>query len=86
MKSFTYTITDPVGVHARPAGVIVNVAKGYTCKVTVEKAGKAPADAKRIFALMGLGIKCGEQVTVSCDGSDEEEAAAKLEQVFKENL
>lgn len=86
MKEFKYVITDPVGVHARPAGVIVNVAKTFECKVTVEKAGKAPADAKRIFGLMGLGIKSGEEVTVRCDGADEEAAAAKLEEVFKENL
>lgn len=86
MKSFTYVITDPVGVHARPAGVIVNAAKGFACKTTVEKAGKTPADAKRIFGLMGLGIKCGEEVRVTCDGDDEDEAAACLEKVFRENL
>lgn len=86
MKSFDYVITDPVGIHARPAGVIVNAAKGFPCKVTVEKPGKAPADAKRIFGLMGLGIKCGEKVTVRCDGEGEEDAIEQLEKIFKENL
>ncbi len=86
MKSFNYVITDPVGVHARPAGVIVSVAKGFACSVTVSKAGKAPADAKRIFGLMGLGIKHGEEVTVTCDGADEDKAISELEKVFKENL
>lgn len=86
MKEFRYVITDPVGVHARPAGVIVSVAKSFACSVTVEKSGKAPADAKRIFGLMALGIKSGEEVTVRCDGADEDAAAAKLEEVFRENL
>ena len=36
MKSFTYTITDPVGIHARPAGILVKAVKPFqsTCKIT----------------------------------------------------
>ena len=86
MKEFKYIITDPVGIHARPAGVIVNLAKTYACKITVEKAGKAPADAKRIFGIMALGVKSGEEVTVSFDGDDEEQACAAMEAAFKANL
>ena len=55
MKEFKYIITDPVGIHARPAGVIVNLAKTYACKITVAKAGKAPADAKLSSGLWRLG-------------------------------
>lgn len=85
MKEFTYTITDPQGMHARPAGVLVKEAAKYQSSVTIEKDGKS-GDAKRIFAVMGLGVKCGQQITVKVDGPDEDEAAAAIEAFLKENL
>lgn len=85
MKSFNYTITDPVGIHARPAGVLVKAASTFESKVTITKDGKS-ADAKRLLNLMGLGVKCQDEVTVTVEGADEEEAAASLEAFFKENL
>lgn len=85
MKEFTYVITDEQGLHARPAGVLVKQAAGYKSSVTIGKGGK-DVDAKRIFAVMGLGVKCGEEVTVKVDGEDEETVAAELETFFKENL
>ncbi|MBQ3462150.1 MAG: HPr family phosphocarrier protein [Clostridia bacterium] len=85
MKEFTYTITDPQGMHARPAGVLVKEAGKYQSKITIEKDGKA-GDAKRIFAVMGLGVKCGQQITVKVEGDDEAEAAAAIEEFLKANL
>lgn len=85
MKEFTYKITDPQGMHARPAGVLVKEAAKYQSGVTIEKDGKS-GDAKRIFAVMGLGVKCGEEITVKVDGPDEDEAAAAMENFLKENL
>lgn len=85
MKEFTYTITDPQGMHARPAGVLVKEAAKYQSSVTIEKDGKS-GDAKRIFAVMGLGVKCGQQITVKVDGADEDEAAAAIEAFLKANL
>ena len=58
MKQFTYTIKDELGVHARPAGLLVKLAKKYTSKVTIEKDGKA-CDMRKLMAVMGLGIKAG---------------------------
>ena len=52
MKEFKYTITDPEGIHARPAGAFVKAAAAFPCKVTVTKDGKE-VDAKRILGLMG---------------------------------
>lgn len=77
MTKFTYTITDPAGVHARPAGALVKLAKEFACSVSIEHAGKT-ADAKRVFSIMALGIKCGDTLTFACDGADEAEAAARL--------
>ncbi|MDY2812894.1 MAG: HPr family phosphocarrier protein [Dorea sp.] len=85
MKTFNYVITDEVGIHARPAGMLVKEAKKYASTVSIVKSEKK-ADAKKLMVLMGLGVKCGEEVTVEVDGVDEEAAAAALETFFKENL
>lgn len=85
MKEFSYTITDPQGVHARPAGVLVKEAAKYQSSVTIEKGDKT-GDAKRIFAVMGLAVKCGNTVNIKVEGPDEEEAAKAVEEVLKSNL
>lgn len=85
MKNFEYTITDEVGIHARPAGLLAKKVKEYSSRVTVEKAGKS-AEAQKLMALMGLGVKKGDTVTVTVEGDDEAVAAAELEAFFKENL
>lgn len=85
MKSFDYTITDEVGIHARPAGILVKKVKEYASKVTITK-GERSAEAQKLMAVMSLGVKKGETVTVSVEGEDEEAAAADMEKFFKENL
>ena len=83
MKNFVYTIADPVGIHARPAGILVKEIKSYTgCTVTVTKDGKS-VNALKLMALMGMGIKQGDTVTISVEGDGEEEVAAKIEEFFK---
>ena len=85
MKSFEYTITDEVGIHARPAGLLVKEAKNYTSVIKITKDGKS-AEAKKLMALMGLGVKKGDTVTVSVEGGDEDTVAAKMEEFFRNNL
>lgn len=85
MKSFSYVIKDEQGIHARPAGEFVKAAKGFASSVTVTK-GEKSADAKKIFGLMGLAVKQGEEILVQVEGEDEENAAASLETFLKENL
>lgn len=85
MKSFTYVIHDKEGIHARPAGIVVAEAKKYASQVTIENKGKS-ADLKRIFGVMSLCVKYGEEVVINVDGADEEACAAALEKAFKENL
>ncbi len=85
MKSFEYTITDPVGIHARPAGVLVKEIKKYASTVTVNK-GEKSVNALKLMALMGMGIKQGDTIRVDIDGADEEKAAAEIEAFFKANL
>ncbi len=86
MKEFTYTITDPVGIHARPAGLLVKAVKEHASTIKIKTADGREADAKKLLALMGLGIKQGDSVTVSIEGDDEEGAAAAIETFMKENL
>ena len=85
MKEFKYVVTDAEGIHARPAGLLVKKAGEFTSSVTIAKGDKS-ADAKRIFGVMGLGVKTGEEVTITADGADEDAAIAELEAFFKENL
>lgn len=87
MKQFAYTITDPVGIHARPAGLLAKAAKGLDSTITITKAdGSKSAAATKVMALMGMGIKTGETVTVTVEGGSEEANAAVMESFFKENL
>ena len=83
MKSITYQITDRNGIHARPAGIIVQCAKRFASEITVEKDGESAA-AKKLFALMRLGVKFHDAVTVTADGDDEEEAVQCLYNIMRE--
>ena len=85
MKKFEYIITEPVGIHARPAGLLVKAASVYESSITIERDGKT-ADVKRLMALMSLGVKCDEKVTFIIEGTDEDIAVADLEAFCKENL
>ncbi len=85
MKEFNYTIKDALGIHARPAGELVKLAKTFASEVKVAKDGKE-ADCKKIFALMGLGVKKDQEVCFKVTGEDEEAASEALEQFMRENL
>lgn len=85
MKQFTYTVTDPIGIHARPAGLLAKAAKALDSSVTIAKDGKSVAAAK-LMAVMGLGVKTGDTITVTIEGGDEEANAAAMEQFCKENM
>ena len=85
MKEFNYTITDKEGIHMRPAGELVKAAKRFESSILIKKDGKT-ADCKKVFTIMSLAVKCGQEVTVKVEGSDEEQAAAKIEEFMKANM
>ena len=86
MKEFTYTITDPLGIHARPAGLLSKTAKAYgDTVVSVTKDGNT-VKASQLMKLMGLGIKQGDTIAVTAEGPAEAKAIAAMEQFFKANL
>lgn len=86
MQQFSYVIQDKDGVHARPAGRIIQAARGIKSDVTIEAKGRKISLKNGIFALMGMGIRCGEKVIVSCSGDDETSAFDLIKRSFEENL
>ena len=85
MKEFQYTVKDACGIHARPAGLLVKTVKGFASSATLEKDGKS-CDMRKLMALMGMGVKQGETVTVKVEGDDEEAAAAAVQKFLTENV
>ena len=85
MKSFSYTVKDELGIHARPAGLLVKEVKNFQSKVTLEKDGKS-VDASRLMAVMGMGVKKNQTVTVTVEGDDEDAACEAIKAFFETNL
>lgn len=85
MKTFQYIITDPEGIHARPAGELVKALKDFTSTITITKDGKS-ADAKRIFGIMSLAAKQGQEITITAEGEDENTAIKTIEEFLTANL
>ena len=86
MKQFKYTIVDPLGIHARPAGMLTKAAKVYAdTEITVDFNVKTDR-AKQLMKLMGLGVKQGSIVTVMAEGPSEEAAIAAMDDFFTSNL
>ena len=86
MKQFQFTVQDPLGIHARPAGLLAKLAKEYKDTViTITKDGST-VKASQLMKLMGLGVKQGDHVTVTAEGPAEEEAIIAMKKFFEENL
>ncbi len=85
MKTFAYTIRDEVGIHARPAGLLAKKAKEFESTILLERDGKS-VNLTKLMAVMGLGVKCGDTVTVTIEGADEAAAYEAIQAFFAENL
>ena len=85
MKTFTYTVKDELGIHARPAGMLVKEVKNFQSKVLLEKDGKT-VDASRLMAVMSMGVKQGQTVTITVEGEDEDAAYEAVKAFFESNL
>ena len=85
MRTFEYTIKDKLGIHARPAGLLVNAVRALDSEVTVPKGAKTVGGAK-LIALMGLGVKCGDTITVTVSGGDERASENALKEFLEKNL
>ena len=81
MKQISVTVIDPVGLHARPATVAVNAASKFKCEVKVAYKGRT-VNMKSIMGVMSLGIPTQSEITVSCEGEDEDVAVKTIEDVL----
>lgn len=84
MKSFKAKVIDPVGIHARPASELVQIASKFQSDVTIKSNGKA-ANAKSIITIMSAGIKCGDDIEIEVSGDDEAAAIKEIEAKLKES-
>lgn len=85
MKTFNYTITDELGIHARPAGMLAKTAKALDSEITITKEEKS-VGASKLMMLMGLGIKQGDTISVTINGGDEENSYNIMKEFFEKNL
>lgn len=85
MKQFTYTVSDPLGIHARPAGLLAKEAKKFSSVCTITKDGQTKK-LTQLMVLMSMGVKQGDTVTVTAEGEDEEAAIAALRFFFESHL
>ena len=85
MKEFRYTVVSELGMHARPAGMFAKLAKSYRSKIMIYKEDRS-SDALRLMNVMRIGIRQGDQIRITVDGEDEEQALAGVEQTCREYL
>lgn len=86
MKEFTYTIKDPLGIHARPAGQLAKLAKSFPGTTATLTKGEKTVKLSQLMMLMGLAVKKDTEVTVKVEGEAEDEACKALKDFFEQNL
>jgi phosphocarrier protein len=79
------TITDPIGLHARPASVLTTEASKFESDIKIVTTAGKEANLKSIMSVMALGVANGEEITIKAEGGDAEAALTKLEEVMKSN-
>ena len=82
MKQISVVVIDPVGLHARPATVAVNAASKFKSEVKITYKGRS-VNMKSIMGVMSLGIPTQSDVTISCEGEDEDVAVMTIEEVLR---
>ena len=84
MAKITVKVTDPVGLHARPASIVVSAASKFASDITISSEGKS-GNLKSIMNVMALGVKQGQEITIEAKGADADNAVAEINKVMKEN-
>ena len=82
MEKRDFTITAETGIHARPATILVQAASKFASDVTLSYEGKS-VNLKSIMGVMSLGIPTQSEITISCNGDDEDAAIAAIEEVLR---
>lgn len=84
MEKITVKIIDPIGLHARPASILVQEANKFNSEVKIEANGNE-ANLKSIMSVMAMGVKTGEEVVIIAEGDDAEETIKSIEASMKLN-
>jgi len=82
VEQMRYTITDPSGIHARPAGLLVQAARAHASTITI-RCRDRQADCKKLLQLMQMDIQCGDEIIVTAEGDDAADALEELEQTMR---
>lgn len=85
MISKNLIVVNPSGLHLRPAGVLSQTAMKFKSDITIIS-GEKKIVAKSVLNVMAAGIKCGTEITLVCDGEDEEEAMKTISQAIESGL
>lgn len=85
MRQLTYTIANALGLHARVAGQLTELALQSKSSITLNKNGST-ANAQSIFSVLSLAAKHGDTVTLDIDGEDEEAVCAAVDALCTKEL
>lgn len=80
-----FIIQNKVGLHARPASLLVQTANKFKSNITVEKDGNK-VNAKSILGILSLGAEKGAHISIEIEGEDEEAAMRALTQLIESNF
>ena len=86
MVSQLVKITNPTGLHLRPAGNLCREAVRFKCKITFQYGGKNTANAKSVLSVLGSCVKTGDEIRLVCEGEDEEDALQYLVAFIEKGL
>lgn len=79
------TLTNEIGLHARPASIFIRAAVKFPCDITVEKNGRS-YNAKSIMSVLSMSASNGDQLTLKAEGDKEEEAVKALVDVIENKI
>ena len=85
MVKQTVTVKNQLGLHLRPAGILCRTAMLYKSHITLGHAGGS-ANAKSVLSVLGAGINTGDELEITCEGADEQEAMEALRELFESGL
>lgn len=86
MRQFTYVIKNAYIIHFGPAGRMAELAKHYPDTTATLEMGMRSADISKPLKVATMGVRNGDQVTVTCDGPSEVELLDVLYQYFEEHM
>ena len=85
MVSQCVKIINPTGLHLRPAGILCKEALRFPCSVKFQF-GNTVANAKSVLSVLGACVKSGDEITIMCDGTDEEKALTEMVALIESGL